>query len=111
MMKFMATIAVLATSAEARDKCCDVCDSSMIKCYSVDHLFNMCGESCMLEKDYWKYKIFEPGMHKAESDHPCHDLGFTNYRETETHSVPHVISIDVDLFRKPQNIMEVNLTE
>ena len=95
-----------AVAAANTDPCCVTCPSGQIMTYSVDHIFNMCGESCMLEHDFWKYKIFEPGMHKADSATPCKDQGYANYYETDTHGVPHLISMTVDLYKKSADYVE-----
>ena len=42
-------------------KCCEVCgktDKTEIKTYSIDKIFNHCGEACIKESDFWKFKIF-----------------------------------------------------
>ena len=64
---------------------------------------NMCGESCMNESDFWKYKLFEPGLQKAERGDatPCHDAGYSNYYETDTHGVPYILTITLDMYKMP----------
>ena len=79
-MKLIALLALFGYTS-ATDMCCTVCgkNDTKIKTFSVDKVFNECGESCMEEKDFWKYNIFEPGLKKAESGDatPCADLGYT----------------------------------
>ena len=95
--------ATLFAAASAEDICCVACPEGQIKTFSIDKIFNMCGESCMAEKDYWKYKVFEPGMQKADSfdDKACEKQGYSVYKETDTHGVPHLISMTVDMYKKP----------
>ena len=63
----------------------------------------MCGECCLKPGDFWKYKIFEIGLTKVDDakSNPCHDNGFTNYYETDTHGVPGLISMTLDMYKKP----------
>mmetsp|Transcript_36822 Transcript_36822/g.56375 ORF Transcript_36822/g.56375 Transcript_36822/m.56375 type:complete len:93 (+) Transcript_36822:151-429(+) len=63
----------------------------------------MCGESCILEKDYWKYKIFEPHMKKANStdEAVCSNFGYDKYYETEVHGALG-LKVTVDLYQ-PSN--------
>ena len=79
------TLLALAVSftfrnVEQDDKCCVSCKLPEIKYYSI--VPPRCGESCLDPKDYWKYKIFEPGMKKAETNTPCLDFGYGDYEET-----------------------------
>uniref|UniRef100_A0A7S3FVB6 Uncharacterized protein n=1 Tax=Strombidium rassoulzadegani TaxID=1082188 RepID=A0A7S3FVB6_9SPIT len=93
---------LLASQASANDVCCNACSGEgVIKTYSVDHIFNMCGESCVEESKYWLYKLFEIGMHKADNNtqNVCEGLGYGNYHETEVHGIPGIISIAVDLYK------------
>ena len=90
--------------------CCKVCSEAdgFIKTYSIDHVFNHCGESCIQPTDFWKYKIFEPGLTKCDhvNDTPCADHGYTNYTETETHGFPHVLTVQLDFYDQPKNETE-----
>ena len=61
----------------SQDKCCISCELPTVKVYSLAQ--GRCGESCLDPKDYWKYKIFEPHMEKAESNTPCLDFGYSKY--------------------------------
>ena len=71
-----------------QERCCEVCSNeNEEKFYSVDHIFNQCGECCFEPKDYWFYKVFEWGLQNAESDTPCKDLGYGKYHKTVTHGV------------------------
>ena len=98
-MKF-AAVAALIASASALDVCCNKCADDEIKTYSIDHIFNMCGESCIKEADFWKYKIFEPGMHKADAidQKVCEGLGY-EYNNTDEHGIHGVFSVVVDLYK------------
>ena len=103
-MKFTSMVALVG-AATAADACCNACDDSKgeIKAYSIDHIFNMCGECCLQPGDFWKYKIFEFGLTKVDDvkSSPCHDAGYTNYYETDTHGVPGLISMTLDMYKKP----------
>ena len=103
-MKFTSMLALVG-AATAADSCCNVCDESkgFIKAYSIDHIFNMCGECCLQPGDFWKYKIFEFGLTKVDDVKatPCHDAGFTNFLETDTHGVPGLIAMTLDMYKKP----------
>ena len=80
------------------EKCCEICNNDTVKYYSIPlaHKHN-CGESCILPKDFIKYKIFEPALKKANSSYPCQEFGFINYINTETHGFGN-IKIDLDLY-------------
>ena len=103
----------LLSYASAMDVCCNACPEGQIKTYSIDKMFNMCGESCMAEKDYWKYKIFEPGMKKANSfdEKACEKQGYSVYKETDTHGVPHIISMTVDMYKMPQGMLDSEMSD
>merc|ERR1712166_498497 len=96
---------IVTSQKAAADSCCNVCDESkgFIKAYSIDHFFNMCGECCLQPGDFWKYKIFEFGLTKVDDakSSPCSDAGFTNFYETDTHGVPGLITMVLDMYKKP----------
>jgi hypothetical protein len=100
-MKF-ATLALVGSAAA---NCCGVCnaDAGEIKAFSIDHIFNMCGECCLQPGDFWKYKIFELGLTKADAvdSNPCSDAGYSVFKETDTHGVPGVITMTLDMYKKP----------
>lgn len=48
------------------EKCCTSCSGVPQKYYSIDKVHNKCGECCMDPKYYDIYKIFEPGLTKAD---------------------------------------------
>lgn len=102
-MKF-AQVALVGAVA-AFDGCCGVCnaDNGEIKAFSIDHIFNMCGECCLKPGDFWKYKIFELGLTKTDGvdGTPCADAGYTQFKETDTHGIPGVISMTLDMYKKP----------
>ena len=102
MNKIIFALLSSISALNAEDICCVKCPEDKIKTYSIIENFinHNCGESCLHEADFWKYKIFEPGMLKADSPDatPCHDNGYTNYFETETHGIPYVLSVQVDLY-------------
>merc|ERR1719473_2443511 len=83
-------LAALVAAASAMpfvsdDKCCTACVAPLEKYYSIDKVHNMCGECCMDPKDFWKYKIFEPGLTNATDNNPCAEAKFTDYQSTVTH--------------------------
>ena len=103
----------LISVVSAIDPCCEICPEGQIKAWSVNKMFGMCGESCMEPKDYWKYKIFEPGMQKANSttEAVCEELGYGVYRSTEVHGIPHIFDVTVDLYKPtPANQTEIDLS-
>ena len=83
---------------DGEEKCCTKCELPEIKYYSLIH--PRCGESCLDPKDYWKYKVFEPKMHKAETNTPCADFGYGAYEQTQIHSIGS-LKVAVDLYLKP----------
>ena len=76
-----------AKAGEGDDMCCEgECEGDLQKYYSIDTRHNMCGECCMLDSDYKKYKLFEPGLTKANVTSPCTtQLGYPTYDSTVTH--------------------------
>ena len=95
---FISLIYIINGEELINKKCCNVCKNDTIKYYSIPlaHKHN-CGESCILPKDFIKYKIFEPALKKANSSYPCQEFGFINYINTETHGFGN-IKIDLDLY-------------
>ena len=86
----------------AEEKCCEECTKeNEIKYYSVDKVFNRCGECCMDPDKYWIYHIFESGLTEAEVEHPCEELGYTEYETTETHGAMG-ITMTLDKYKKPE---------
>ena len=57
------------------------------KYYSVDQLFNRCGEASMKPKEFGVAKLFEPGITKVSENSSCAARDFTVLEATETHSV------------------------
>jgi hypothetical protein len=69
-----------------------------VKYFSIDKLHNMCGECCMDPNDYWKYKIFESGLTRAETNTPCSDRKYPTYDSTETHGALN-LKMTLDLYK------------
>ena len=93
--------ALLFAYANAEEMCCVECTKeNEIKYYSIDSLFDRCGECCMDPDKYWIYHIFEPGLKEAEVDHPCAEAGYTEYEKTETHGAMGV-TMTLDKYKKP----------
>jgi len=93
-------IAQFSFPTNNRSKCCTQCTGANEKTYSIDHMFNHCGESCSRPSLFWLYKIFEPGLIRANGTDRaiCKELGYTETYETVTHGIPYIFSIDVDLY-------------
>ena len=79
--------------------CCENCKGVEQKYYSIDPIFNFCGECCMDPKLFWVYKVFEPSLTKADTNSPCADRKYTVYKSTPTHGV-WPITMTLDLFDK-----------
>merc|ERR1711871_443053 len=70
------------------DPCCEDCDTSagLAKFWSIDDIFNQCGEACMSPDDYDLYHKFEKNLLPAEGTNtPCADKGYPRYKKTQTH--------------------------
>ena len=81
-----------------QSKCCDICTDNTEKYYSIPFFHKKnCGESCINPDDFLKYKIFEPFLTKANTSHPCEEMGFIYYVDTETHGF-RPVKIDLDLY-------------
>jgi len=92
----------------SQDKCCVSCAGKEKKFYSIDTWHNQCGECCMDPWYYWLYKIFEIGLHQAETDTPCADYGYHEYLETETHGALGItMTLDMYLPDKSENKNEM----
>ena len=77
--------------------CCNSCTEPQEKYYSIDTAHGYCGECCMKPEHYWLFKIFEPGLEKADSNSVCADKGYTIYTDTPTHGVP-PLTMTLDLY-------------
>ena len=94
--------AMLFAFVSSEDMCCETCtDTTTKKYYSIDGLFNRCGECCIDPDKYWMYHIFEPGLKEATVDHPCYEEGYTVYEKTETHGTMGV-TVTLDKYKKPE---------
>ena len=82
---------------EPTDPCCHKCTEPLEKYHSVDHIMNNCGEACMDPKDFWLYKLFEPGLEKSDTNTPCSDRKYDDYRNTPTHGFG-PIKMTLDLY-------------
>ena len=101
-MKFLLLFALLFAAVVSDEKCCEACTvEGEIKYYSIDKIFNRCGECCMNPDKYWIYHIFESGLTEAEVEHPCEELGYTEYETTETHGAMG-ITMTLDKYKKPE---------
>ena len=122
MMKLIVAVAALAcvVSAEpSQPKCCvGECPAPLEKYYSVDHIFNKCGECCMHPKDFWKFKIFEFGLTKAKTNSPCADIkspfksqgNYSKYYQTVTHGTK-MLNMPLDMYEPaPEETVEESNT-
>ena len=101
MKVFALLLALLFAAVASDEKCCVECTvEGEIKYYSIDNLWNRCGECCMNPDKYWIYHIFESGLTEADVDHPCEELGYTEYEKTETHGAMG-ITMTLDKYKKP----------
>ena len=101
MKVFALLLALLFAAVASDEKCCVECTvEGEIKYYSIDSLWNRCGECCMNPDKYWIYHIFESGLTEADVDHPCEELGYTEYEKTETHGAMG-ITMTLDKYKKP----------
>ena len=101
-MKFVLLfLSLLVATVVSDEKCCEVCTvEGEIKYYSIDNLWNRCGECCMDPDKYWIYHIFESGLTEADSDYPCEERGYTEYEKTETHGAMG-ITMTLDKYKQP----------
>ena len=94
-------LCLLVATVVSDEMCCYECTvEGEIKYYSIDKLWNRCGECCMNPDQYWIYHIFESGLTEAEVDHPCEELGYTEYEKTETHGAMG-ITMTLDKYKQP----------
>ena len=82
----------------ADDKCCSSCQAPKEKYYSIDHMWNQCGECCMEPKDFPKYHMFEKGLTHANATTPCLDNNYATYSKTETHGFG-PIKMTLDMYK------------
>ena len=107
-MKTFALVALLgSTIAASSDICCNTCPDNMIKTWSIDDIFHQCGEGCIQESKFWLYHLFEKNLTKASSNTAteCADRGYTLYDSTQTHGIPHILSVTVDLYKTPKSAL------
>jgi len=89
------------------EPCCNKCTvEGEEKYFSIDKLHDMCGECCMKPSDFAVYKIFEPGLTKAERDDICSSLSYPVYSETVTHGFG-PIKMTLDLFNHEKDNYKV----
>ena len=96
-----------AGAADATNSpCCKACAAPRSKYYSVDVRHGFCGESCMLPALFPVFKVFEPNLTLAASRDAAacaaqltpHAKHYTVYNGTVVHGVPHVLSVELDLY-------------
>ena len=91
---------------EPTDPCCHDCTDGLEKYHSVDHIMNNCGEACMDPSKYWLYKLFEPGLEKSDTNTPCLDRKYDDYRNTPTHGFGPV-KMTLDLYGPHKDLTDV----
>ena len=89
---------------EPTDPCCLSCTAPLEKYHSVDHIMNNCGEACMDPSKYWLYKLFEPGLEKSETNTPCADRKYDDYKNTPTHGFG-PIKMTLDLYGPHKDLL------
>jgi cathepsin X len=104
MFKALALFALTASAHEisvgaADGPCCLKCTEPQEKYFSIDKIHDQCGECCMQPKNYFIFKIFEPGLTKATDNSPCGDNNFKTYDTTVTHGFGPV-KMTLDLFNR-----------
>lgn len=67
--------------------CCLVCEPGKSMYYSIDENTNLCGQTCINDNMYFLYKLFEPGLTKADHILICPRKGYEKYVSTVTHGV------------------------
>jgi hypothetical protein len=92
----------LKSQVKDTPKCCEgACPAGTDKYYSIPKLFKSnCGESCISPDDYPTIKKLEPDLTPSSSGHPCEDLGFTLFVDTEVHSAGPIAQA-VDMYTLP----------
>mmetsp|Transcript_23739 Transcript_23739/g.25368 ORF Transcript_23739/g.25368 Transcript_23739/m.25368 type:complete len:167 (+) Transcript_23739:93-593(+) len=79
----LVSYAPLTTSSDS------TCATGLIKAYSVDRIWNNCGETCLNEGDFAGLKKFEKGFTKAGSVvNPCQVAGYDTFKKVTTHGDP-----------------------
>ena len=92
--------------------CCEkACPEGQAKYYSINKLFNMCGESCIDPSKQWPYKIFEPGLTRSNGTYlnPCPHIKsasagygyYSEYSYTAVHGWS-FFNVTVDLYKAPK---------
>ena len=81
-------------------KCClGACPTGTGKYYSIDKMYNQCGETCIDPKRYSLLHLFEPGLTASpESNSPCAEKGYAEYVNSPTHG-GFGISVTLDLYK------------
>ena len=93
---------MLFVFVSSEEMCCETCTVEQTKkYYSIDTIFNRCGECCIDPDKYCIYHIFEPGLKEATVDHPCYEEGYTVYEKTETHGAIGV-TVTLDKYKKSE---------
>jgi len=86
------------------DPCCNTCVAPLVKYYSVDAPHGFCGEACMDPAKFGQYHLFEKNLTLADRDDACANQYapdgtlYTDYATTDTHGVPHVLSVTLDMY-------------
>lgn len=75
-------------------------EEGLEKYYSIDAIFNKCGETCLDPRTYALYKVFEPGLKRAASpsQEVCQELGYRQYGRTVAHGFSKFDRVTLDLY-------------
>ena len=68
--------------------------------YSIDPIFNKCGETCLSPEDAAAYQLFEPGLKRAASpsQEVCEELGYRQHGGTVSHGFSPFDKVTLDLY-------------
>lgn len=77
---------IYQTSNDSDTPCCLVCPPNKSMYYSIDTNKDMCGQTCIYDNMFFIYKLFEPGLTKANNSLICPKKGYEQFVSTVTHS-------------------------
>eukprot|EP01135_Chromosphaera_perkinsii_P003164 Nk52_evm53s236 gene=Nk52_evmTU53s236 len=98
---FIAVVVVIiacSMSLGQAQPCCTSCVAPLKMYFSVDTPHGHCAEACTNPSEFKKFKFFEKNLTLATSSTPCADNGYAKYDKTESHGIPGLISITLDMY-------------
>ena len=78
-------ISFIDEKKDISERCCSICVAEKSMYYSIDTTTDMCGQTCIYDNMYYLYKLFEPGLKKANQNLICPIKGYSKYVSTVTH--------------------------